>query len=795
MSLSYSNVHYDWGQRTVHLWEIIDGKRTYHKIPHSIEYYEDDKEGNSKITDPFGNKVVLKTVPDMWKLKTLRESGVKMYESDIPEEVKFLHKRYEGKTLTPKYEHYNVCYLDIEVEVEDEFPDPMLAKYPINLITIKSSKKDDTYTFGLNRDFTPDNPKNKYVKCENEKDLLERFIKVFRRLNFDIITGWYISFDINTIINRCEKLKVETSLSPLGKYRFDKRKTKWEIIGITILDYLDFYLDLKFAQEKQESYGLDHIGMIEVKEGKIGFEGSLNQLYKTDWITFVKYNIQDVLLVEKIAKKKKFIETSLNLIHESLVPLPMVFGAVAVGEGAMLKHLHSKNMVMNDKKRSYVDEKIPGAYVESHNGLYENVVSYDFTSLYPWLIILFNISPETLLFDVEDETTVFRHPLSKSRKIFYKKQKGFIPELVLEKFNERVYFKKKKKEAEANGDKALAEYYHQQEQTRKIFLNSLYGMMLCNAFHYFDISLGISVTLGGQALIKYVRDCVKKKYGEDIIAILDTDSIYADFSSVRPNYAHISGAEWAFEFDKQEFRPFIEEKLREFFKNYNIDGIIDFKQECVISDMIVFGDKNYVCRVQAEEGKVKNPVELKERGFATRKSSYPKWCRERMREILNEFFDSKDKKYLVNRIRALRKEFLKLTPEEIANPRKISDYDKYGESGNFYVENGLGYEKRTPIHNKAAINHNFLIEKLKIPRIPLKGGDKIKYITVKPNNEFGIDVIGFVGSLPDEFKSKLEFDYEAQFEVNLKNPLQNIFDVMGWQLMNLKSYSVDDMVQ
>jgi DNA polymerase elongation subunit (family B) len=797
VSRSYSNVYYDWGQKAIHLWEFENGVRTYHKIPHLVEYYVDDKEKKSNITDPYGNHVTLKTSKDMWELKRLRESGIKMYESDIPEEVKFLQKRYVGEKLSPKYEEYNVCYLDIEVEVEGEFPDPMEAKYPINLITIKSSKKDDTYTFGLKRDFTPDNPKNKYARYETETDLLNAFIKIFRRLNFDIVTGWYISFDLNTIINRCEKLKIEKSLSPINKYRFDKRKQKWEIIGVTTLDYLDFYLDLKFAQEKQESYGLDHIGMIEVGEGKIGFEGSLNQLYKNDWSLFVKYNIQDVLLVEKIAKKKKFIETSLNLIHESLVPLDRIFGAVAVGEGAMLKFLHSKNMVMNDKKRTYSDDDIPGAYVESRKGVYRDVVSYDFTSLYPWLIILFNISPETLIVsqDFPDEE-VFKHPLSETNGIYYKKKKGFIPELVLEKFNERVYFKNKKMEAKEKGDNALAEYYSQQEQTRKIFLNSLYGMMLCGAFHYFNVDMGISVTLGGQNLIKFVRDCVIEQYGKDIVAILDTDSVYADFSKVRAEkYSHISGADWAFEFDKVEFRPFIEKKIRSFFKKYDIDGIIDFKQECVISDMIVFGDKNYVCRVHAEEGKLKKKVELKERGFATRKSSYPKWCREKMREILNDFFDTKDKKFIVTKVRNLKKEFLKLEPEQIANPRKISDYDKWGKDGSYYVEHGLSYISRTPIHCKAAINFNYLIKKLNIPRAPIKSGEKIKYVIVKPDNEFGIQVLGYIGTIPEQIKEKVVVDYDEQFNVNLKNPLQNIFDVMDWQLMNLKSHSIDDLIK
>lgn len=282
-----------------------------------------------------------------------------------------------------------------------EFPKPEEAKFPINLISIHYSKEDEVYTFGL-RPYTGDSPLVKnYHYCSDEKTMLERFIKHFRKKSVDILTGWNVmGFDVPYIVNRCRNLKIETLLSPIN-LDYVQRKTGgyhiegggFTIPGISILDGLELYKN--FVYTKRERYSLQFIGKLEVNEGKKDLEGTVNTAWK-QWNEFVEYNIQDVLLCKKIEDKKKHIKLTIQFCYQALIPFERIFSSITLVTGYMLRYLHERNIVFPDRINTEKNKKFPGAYVMAKPGFYEYVVSFDVASMYPHEIMTYNISPETI---------------------------------------------------------------------------------------------------------------------------------------------------------------------------------------------------------------------------------------------------------------------------------------------------------------------------------------------------------------------------------------------------------------
>ena len=281
-----------------------------------------------------------------------------------------------------------------------EFPKPEVAKYPINLISIHYSKENQIYTWGL-RPYTGDDPSVKnYTYCADEPTLIRSFITHFRKKHVDILTGWNImGFDVPYIINRCKRLKIEESLSPLNVYKERKYGGYhidgggYIIAGISILDGLELYKN--FVYVKRERYSLQFIGKIEVGEGKKDLEGTVNTAWK-QWNEFVEYNVQDVNLCRKIEDKKKHIKLTIDFCYQALIPFDRIFSSITLVTGYILRRLHEKNIVFPDRVNTEKNAKFPGAYVMAKPGYYNWVVSFDVASMYPHEILTYNISPETL---------------------------------------------------------------------------------------------------------------------------------------------------------------------------------------------------------------------------------------------------------------------------------------------------------------------------------------------------------------------------------------------------------------
>lgn len=564
----FSNIYYDARHSRVHLWEYLDKKRvhTTHDIKH--EYYIIDETNQSPVQDIYGRSMLLRETDSKKNITALKSTGVYTCEGDLSEDVKFLQKRYK-EPLQLESEHFNVGYIDIEISSSDSFPKPEEALFPINLITLKLSKTGESYTFGI-YDYSGDVVKN-YCYCSTEELMLTRFISFFRKNKIDVLTGWNVNyvymvtdgFDVPYILNRCKNLGVDyTPLSPINIVE-QKRNGGWFIAGVSILDYMSLYKN--FEQENKESYSLDYITNYELGEGKLSYDGTINTLWKTDWNKFVDYNHRDVELVELLDKKLQYMSLAYQFAYDALVPFEKVFSSIALVQGHILKELHAQNKVLPDRGENEHSE-YPGAYVFAKAGAYDNVMSFDVESLYPHLIMAFNISPENLILHNETErierlradgkliTTpvgmesgfLYGGSVHKYDHVYYDGSKdGILPTVVKKIFNERKKHKliskyhaigcivnKKTNEMIKDGDyetinsntvnkktgeilnlndfdvykkdNALKMLHDRLQYCRKILVNSAYGVIATPHFALYNIKNAMAITLAGQDLIQFL---------------------------------------------------------------------------------------------------------------------------------------------------------------------------------------------------------------------------------------------------------------------------------------------------
>jgi DNA polymerase elongation subunit (family B) len=854
----FTRIFYNAYKNKLYCIENNNGKRNKIEFSPEFEYYVPDNTEQSPYKDIYGNPMKLQ-ISDTSKGMKEVASCTKCAETDIPGDVKFLQKRYKGKKLKVDIGNFQIATIDIEVESPSEFPEPEDAKYPINLISVHYSKEDKTYTFGI-RPYTGDLVQN-FHYCADEKTMIERFIRHFRVKKVDILTGWFSrTFDIPYIINRCRNLKIDEekfSLSPINLYR----KKHWsgyhidesdgyEIAGISILDGVDIFKN--FEREKRVSYSLQNIGMEIVSEGKKDYEGTINNAWQIDWNGFVEYNVQDVLLVKKIEEKKKYIELTITLCYQALIPFQRIFSSISLVEGYILKFLHEKNIVLLDHEKNKYTAKIPGAFVFAKTGHHKYCMSIDAESLYPFTILQFGISPETLKLN---DSNFGKTPLSEYKiwetvdgdfefgGIYYDRtKKGIFCQVTEDIIEGRKRFKKKMFIADAiENNRSLndypkelvdevkeegesSSYYDSQQYVRKILANSLFGCACNEYFHLYNYHNGVSITLGGQSLIKYMQKCLNdyfknhfhkivyklfpdfkgdfKPLKNDVVCQMDTDSVFLCFEEIVQNMNIVFKDDkeifdWINYIDKKFIEDFVEKCLTIYANKFDLKQIMNFKREKIITNKLTIAKKKYADRILANEDKLylDNP-KISVTGIEIVRTDTPSFCREKLKDALKSFFDNnfEDKQTVLNKIRDIRKEFINSKITQIAIPKGVSEYTKYAKDMDHYIKNGLSFNPKPPIHVRASINYNFLIKTMDLPLIPVNNGTKVKFIHVSPNNIIQQDVIAFINEWPEAFNKLFVIDYEYQFQRTFITVIQRFFDVLDWGNINIEENSLSDFI-
>ena len=475
--------------------------------------------------------------------------------------------------------------LDIECECEDGFPEPILANEKVNAISIKPFGK-ETVVFGIGP-WEHDRTDVIYHNCKNEPQLLIEFIKYWRKESFDIITGWNVnSFDITYLCNRIDKILGEDEHKKLSPWNQSdvrefvaqgyQKQMVYNLYGINVLDYLELYRKHTFVN--QESYRLDHIANVELGKGKLDYSeyGNLHTLYRQDYAKFLEYNVQDAVLVEELEDKLGLIELVQAMSYNAKCNYNDTFGMVKYWETIIYNFLKDQNIQTppqrlktgNDKNKPIIGAYVKEPLVGGHNW----VVSFDLNSLYPHIIMQYNISPEKMVKGYKEDVSIDKL-LNKQCDLSYLRQQnntvcpngtkftrnkqGFLPELMEKFYDERKAWKKKmieyQVEREACKDAkrrrqldTLIKRAYNNQMVRKIALNSAYGALANQYFAFFSIDLAEAITTSGQLIIQWsertINEFMNKTLGtenEDFVIAMDTDSVYITMD--KPvSYTHLT---------------------------------------------------------------------------------------------------------------------------------------------------------------------------------------------------------------------------------------------------------------
>ena len=734
-----------------------------------------------------------------------------------------------------------VAYLDIETTCEGGFPDVDRPNEQVTVITVIVG--DETHVLGLG-DYTIDDSDVHCHHFSDERDLLSSFIEIWKRLDPDIVTGWNVKFfDIAYLFSRIRRVLGENDanrLSPWGMTREHVVRTKHgektavDLIGISILDYLDLYQT--FTYVNQESYKLDHIAQVELGERKIAYDeyDSIADFYKKDFPKFVQYNHQDTVLIQKLEDKMKLLELALALAYAAKVNFTDVFSQVRTWDQIIYHHLRSNNIVIPMKRGSKKDEQYAGAYVkEPITGKHNWVMSFDLNSLYPHLIMQYNISPETKikmseedLFGMGPDNILKTHSemywkkchnkLERFKAMGYsvaangtcytKKTQGFLPELMEKMYQERKHYKKlmiaaqKEKESlmksgalGADTRKLIEqkEYeiskYHNFQLVRKIQLNSAYGAIGNQYFRYFDVDMAEAITLSGQLSIRWIINHLNEFLNttlettdEDYIVASDTDSVYLTLDGlVRKFLPDETDTNKIVDFlDKSSqkiLQPFIDKKYQELADLMNAyDNKMVMERECIADKGIWTAKKRYMLNVFDSEGIRYETPKMKIMGIETTRSSTPQIVRDALKKAIRIMM-SGDEDELIEFVANFKRDFMSQPVENIAFPRSCNNMDNYRDPTTIW-------RKSTPIAVKGGLVYNHFVNEwdLGAKYVRIQEGDKIKFVSLKEQNPFGCNVISFPASPPKEFELEKYADYNKQFETSFLDPLSVIISHIGW---------------
>ena len=719
---------------------------------------------------------------------------------------------YDIKTL-------KITSLDIEVACENGFPNVRECAEQLLAITVQDYQTRKLKVFAT-RDYHNTRKDVDFIYCDDEKHLLQCFLAYWQTDFPDVLTGWNVElYDIPYICGRLERLFGEKELkmmSPWGMVKSEEIEIKgrsnilYNLMGINVLDYMDLYK--KFTYTNQESYRLDHIAFVELGQKKLDHSEYENfkDFYTKDWQKFIDYNIKDVELVLQLEEKMKLLELAIALAYDAKVNLKDVYYQVRMWDTLIYNFLSERNVVVPPAKRANKDEKYAGAYVkEPIPGKYDWVVSFDLNSLYPHLIMQYNISPETLGESRHASANVDRI-LGKSCEIdpqyatcangaqYRKDVHGFLPEMMKKIYDERVQSKKlmliAKQEYETTPTKDLEKSiskYNNIQMARKIQLNSAYGAIGNQYFRYYNIINAEAITLSGQVSIRWIENKVNGYLNtllntkeKDYVIASDTDSIYLSLDKlVTTVYGdqEVSQEKVVNFLDKackEKIEPFIDKSYQELAEYSNAyEQKMFMKRENIAARGIWTAKKRYILNVWDSEGVRYNQPKLKMMGIEAVKSSTPAPCRTAIKDALNIMM-SGEQDELVKFIDDFKTKFYSLPPEDIAFPRSVNGLRKFKSDTNVY-------SKGCPLHVRGTLLYNFYVAKKKLEnKYPLvQEGEKIKYIFLKVDrtNPINENVLSFLNTFPRELGLEHCLDRKAQFQKSFLDPLQIITKVIGWE--------------
>jgi DNA polymerase-2 len=476
-----------------------------------------------KIDKIIKVNILFKELYEIIKKKTL-EYSIKLYELDLHPSFKYLIdnqiKIYDKDeiNISPK-----LLYFDIETMTCEKM------NLETEIISLSVFSCDNLSKCFLNTEFLENekidkikqNKKTDYeiIYCNNEKELLEKFIDCVNEFSPQIIMGWnVIDFDFKVVIEKMKKHKIEKSFSKFGsdlKLKINPdffRASTLDINGILVFDIIEL---LKINFINFPDYKLDTVAKIVLKDSKINLEEEnsnetildkqkqINNLYLNNPDKLLKYNFKDSLLCSQILEKLDIIKLILSRSAITNTPLLKIKSPIASLDIMYLTQLHKQKIVAKTNVNYHSSSQIMGAYViEPKLDYYKNIFVYDFKSLYPNIIRTFNLDPFSIKENGEIKTITDLK--------FVKNKIGILPNLITQLSNQR--------------DKAKKENNLIKQNAIKVTMNSFYGAISSSKSRFHNFELGQTITGFGRDIIKKTKEFIEKIGHCGIYG--DTDSIF-----------------------------------------------------------------------------------------------------------------------------------------------------------------------------------------------------------------------------------------------------------------------------
>ena len=706
-------------------------------------FYVEDKEGTFISIDNKKLKQVICNFP--YEVNTKREQFSNHYEADIP----YVNRFIIDKIKSFEEENLRKLYLDIETKrPEGGFDDPIKASSEITCIGVYDNYTKNYKQFVLKGFKLEDNnflTSNKDILFfEDERDMLKSFIMFIKQIDPDIFIAWNgDGFDFPYLLNRIYKLKINVNQLARqtdifkGRCQFDdKRNIKVE--GRILFDLMYGYKKW-CSGEGRESWSLDFISNYEGLGSKEKYKGSLDDLYNNDIKKFIEYNLRDVELLVLIDEKLRILEFFDSLRKTCFCKFEDVFMNSKMADCLCLKYAKEHNIVLPSVKKNKRDS-FQGAIVQdSIPGLHKNVACVDMKSLYPSIMIGFNISYETILDKYEDNC------INGNNKYFFKKERGIIPSIVKPLLDKRGEVNNKLgliKDRESREYKTL----HMEQYTLKTIANSFYGVLGSPVFRLYNREVASSITYLARMTITEVKRWYEEKGFKIIYG--DTDSLFLSINDTT-----------ILEFEK------LTEELNEYFKtyfgNFGVEekyNIMKIKFEKVFKTIFFKGTngkgvkKKYAGILIYQDGKEIN--KFSRMGFESKRSDNSAIGRKFLDNVLKMIVNENSQEEIENYIKEFTDKIKEVPVEDIAIPIGISKpLHKYANQ----------------IHARASRLAN---EK---HNAGIQSGDKIKYVYVKTPER----VIAFKSS--EYMWDGYEVDYEMMIRRIVDLKVAPLFDSLGWK--------------
>lgn len=761
--------------------------------------------------------------------------------SDVSNITIFGQKSFEYQYLTTKFPgniQYNindidVVGIDIETTVEHGFPDCRNPLEEILLITVTRLNGRQAVTYGTKK-LTKNLADVEYKYFSTEKEMLTAFIGEWSRNYPDIVSGWNTDvFDIPYLIERCNKIVGEQFSRNISPFKVLKKKEVniqgemnifYDIKGIASLDYLELYK--KYSYTPQEQYSLDHIAKEELGAGKLENPYStFKQWYENDWDTFVEYNTIDVSRVLELEDKMKLIELVVTIAYSAKCNYEDVYSPVKTWECLIYNNLWERNILIPFKKRTTADRQISGGYVKTPvPGKYDWVVVFDATSLYPSIMMQYNMSPEKVTYipdqynpfinindiddrvnllltkDVDNSYFIENNICFATNGSFFKRDSlGILPGIIQKMFDDRQTFKKQMlaKESEFeliknNADNKTKKEFGKQisslniyQNSRKVLLNALYGASANENFIFFNDDVAEAITSTGRLIIQTVSAAINEwltkitGVKKDYICYCDTDSCMVELGPIvekyYPNKTKKEIVEIVDNICKDKITKVINDSCAILAQRTNaFENKISFKRETISDAGIFVAKKKYLLNVYNKEGVTYEKPKTKIVGLEIVRSSTPTVVRKILKEAVKVTLEEGEvplQKFIKNE----KQKYKLLTPEEIAFPRSVNNLGKYKSDSSIY-------NKGTPIAVRGALLYNYHIQPWNKTYPNIKEGEKVKFLYLKVPNTIHENCIAFIDKIPQELKLDSYVDYETMWEKSFISPMESIIQGLGWSV-------------